>query len=450
MVSVCEKNETRLSNAMPNLRYISTNGTRYTSQADNEAEIDTVAQACITALTTPLTEEESYSGIYELPPEPIYLYQGNSYEEAMDAYQGNLTRSATIASAEFTDGSPIQLPTEELVEKMLAGTSHAPDEVVGSLGPLYNEATVKIVAINGVMAGCEPESMPLLLALTECLANTDIAEANAGAGGWFNFAVVVNGPIAQEISLNDGGPDLSGPAPLTPGVPANTSIGRFLRLMMINVGGTEPGVLEGKGTGNPHKTSIVLAEDGQSPWPAFSSSSAIGLPDGESTVSLFVTWGDIIQGNNSIYQGPQSSDEEVLLQEILGSDVEAAKNLSRPQQGLVLFLTTPKAQALAEAGFTREDVQHWISTHCVDTYADASARGLGKGVAGTVFTIQGKPIWETGSWPEEWSAPDFDPQTVVQWFPHEEAISVIVGLRGANSVLMNGNPRWSVSVEPWR
>ena len=451
MMSVCEDNATMDSNSMPFLRYVVSNGSRYTSDAETKAELTRTAEECIKALLEPLTEQEKFAGSYDLPELPKYLYQGDSYAEAMNAFVGNLNENASfIAGADYTDGSPIQLPTEELVEAMLAGTSHSADETVGKLGPLYNNATVQTVAVNAVMAGCQPAYMPLLLAITECMANVDIAEANAGAGGWFHFAVLVNGPIAAEIGLNDGGPDLAGSAPLTQGVVANTTIGRFVRLMMVNVGGTQVGSLEAKGTGNPHKTSIILAEDAQSPWPAFSSKDAIGLEDGESTISFFVCWGDILQGNNSTYAGPASSDDDMLIQEILGSSVEGIKGLSRPQQGVVMFITTPKAQELAEAGFSREDVVHWISTHCVDTYADANARGLGKGVAGSLFTIQGVPIWETGSWPAEWSAEGFDKQTVVQWYPNEDAISLIVGMRGANALYMNGNPRWSVNVDPWR
>lgn len=441
---------------MPNNRYIVTNGTRFNTAAENEAEIARVAEALIKGLSDPLTEEEKYSGPYELPKHPYYLYEGNSYIDAMAAYEGDLTRhdeDGYVAAPQYTDGSAIQLPTDELVEAMLAATERDRDELVsegteyGGMGPGYDPITVLNVAVNGVMAGCKPEYMPVLLAITEAMCNTYIQEALAGAGGYFSFGVVVSGPIGKEIGMNDG---VAGASGLTPGILANTTIGRFIRLMMINCGGTEPGALEAKGAGTPLKTSVVVYESETSPWPALTSTKPIGLEDGESTVAFFVNWGDILYAYNAntVYTGPESSEEEMLIQKTLGNPAELAKNMTRPQQGLFMLVGQNNAVKLSDAGFSREDVVHWISTHIVDTYEDAYARGLGKGVAGTHFKIQGVPIWETGNWPEEWSDPDFDPQTIVQWFPNEDAISLVVS--GQREVIMNGNPRWSVYVDPWR
>jgi hypothetical protein len=218
--------------------------------------------------------------------------------------------------------------------------------------------------------------------------------------------------------------------------------------MQINVGGNEPGNMEAKAMGNPHKTSVVVYESRESPWPAFSSTKPIGLEDGKSTVSYFISWGDMQYGNNSSYRGPESSEAEMLIQKTIGGLIEGTKGLARPQQGLLFYMSTPIAKTLAEGGFSREDVVRWISNHAVDTYEDANARGLGTGVAGTHFVIQGKPIWETGNWPEEWSKPDFDKKTIVKWYPNEDAISIVVGMNVC--MFQNGNPRWSTYVDPWK
>ena len=72
----------------------------------------------------------------------------------------------------WTDFLPVVLPTEEMVNDMLKGTSHDPDEVVGKMSPTntgtyfeYWTFTVKDVAVNAVMAGCKPEYLPMLLAV---------------------------------------------------------------------------------------------------------------------------------------------------------------------------------------------------------------------------------------------------------------------------------------------
>ena len=68
----------------------------------------------------------------------------------------------------WTDFLPVVLPTEERVEAMLAGTSHARDEVVGRMRPTafreFWEFTVEKVAVNAVMAGARPEYLPVILA----------------------------------------------------------------------------------------------------------------------------------------------------------------------------------------------------------------------------------------------------------------------------------------------
>src|SRR5215218_3863472 len=100
----------------------------------------------------------------------------------------------------WTNHLPIVLPTEERVAAMLAGTSHAPDEIVGKLQPTnYRELwefTVEKVAVNAVMAGADPSYLPVLLAL----ASTGITARNSSTSSMASMAVV-NGPIAKEIAM---------------------------------------------------------------------------------------------------------------------------------------------------------------------------------------------------------------------------------------------------------
>jgi len=413
----------------------------------NEKTAQTVS-ASVNALTKPLTDKEKYSGEFKLPPEPRILFTG-TYEEATSFLEGDLSRfTETAGVAEYTDGSPVKLPTEEAVARMLEGTSHKPDEVVGPLLPSKNPATVQVVAVNGVMAGCKPEYMPVLLALTEAMVHTDIAEALFGASGWFRFGAVVCGPIAKEIGMNHGGPGHSGPAPLTPAVPANTSIGRFIRLMMVNVGEMVAGVNEAKGTGNPAKTSFVVAENAdESPWPQMSTD--WGFKDGENTVTFFVFWGGMLGGCRGQYVGPPVPESEKIFVKQLGPMVTKAKGLERHQQGLILCLSVSQAQALAKAGYSRQDVKRWFSNHCVDPLRVAKTQGLGGGVVGTLFSIQGVPVTPTGNWPPEWKDANFDPNTVVQYYPNPDAITIIV-FASHYAPIMNGTPRWTVAIDKWR
>lgn len=441
MESVAKKHSVTKDVALPYARIV----IDATRGKGGEATSKTVS-ACVDALTRPLAGKETYSGEFKLPPEPRILFTG-TYEEAMAFLEGDLSKfTQTTGAAQYTDGSPVKLPTEEAVARMLEGTSHKPDEVVGPLRPSMNPATVEAIAVNAVMAGCKPQYMPLLLALTEAMVNTDIAEASFGASGWFRFGAVVNGPIAKEIGLNTGGPGLSGPSPLTPGVPANTSIARFIRLIMVNIGEVEAGVNEAKGVGNPAKTSFVLAEaSDESPWPQMSTD--WGFKDGENTVTFFVFWGDMLAGVRQQYAGPES--EKTIVKE-LGKLAEGAKGLSRSQQGLVICTNPAQAQELAKAGYSRKDVKKWFSDHCVDPFHKAKQMGLGSGVVGTLFSIQGVPLTPTGNWPPEWKDPKFDRNTIVKYYPNPDAITIVCFTSSNYNIIMNGTPRWSVAIDKWR
>ena len=442
MISVCKKQMVSASVAMPALRGVTV--TRGLTQAPKEKEAQAKVTEIVKNLTHPLTAQERYEGKYEFPKEPRTLYTG-TLEQVQDFLRGDISKYVTTAPhAEYTDGSPVMPPTEAAVKRMLAGTSQKPNKVIGPLLPFNGIATVETVAINAVMAGCQPEYMPMLLALTENLAKVEIAEALQGAQGWYAFMVVACGPFSKEIGLNTGGPNLSGPAPLTPGVPANTTIGRFLRLMQINVGGIEPGESEAKGLGNPFKTSIVLAEaNDESPWKQLSAD--FGFKDKSSTVSLIIAWGDVLSGFRA---SPAQSASKDIRESRLTPIATASKYLSRPQQGLIVLMSPQEAKNLQKAGYSKEDVKEWIWEHATDPWGIAKNIGLGQGVTRSVFSIQGVPL---AMFPNEWKNPNFPEDNIVKYYPSLKHISIIVGpSSGYLGCIMNGSPRWTTAIDKWR
>ena len=64
----------------------------------------------------------------------------------------------------WSDGLPLVPPTKARVKHMLTGTARDAIEVLGHCAPMYGEVTVEKVAINAVMAGCEPKHLRLVLA----------------------------------------------------------------------------------------------------------------------------------------------------------------------------------------------------------------------------------------------------------------------------------------------
>jgi hypothetical protein len=180
----------------------------------------------------------------------------------------------------WTDFLPIILPTEERVARMLKGTSHPPDKVVGRLRPAsfreFWEFTVEKVAVNAVMAGARPEYLPVILALAA-------SGVTARSSSTTSLATIslVNGPIRNEIGMN------SGIGALGPYSHANATIGRAYGLLSQNLqGGSEPGENYMGSLGNWYAYSAVFAENEErSPWEPFHVEH--GYKKTDSTVSVF-------------------------------------------------------------------------------------------------------------------------------------------------------------------
>ena len=160
------------------------------------------------------------------------------------------------------DGLIMAPPTPEAVQRMLRHTHRAPAEVVATIAPGMGSATVEYIAIQGVMAGCYPEYLPLLIAAAEAVAASQFhlqaiqATTNPSAV-W----LIVNGPIAQWLEVN------SGAGCLGPGTWANATLGRALRLMLLNIGGAWPGEMDKATQGQPAKYTFCCAEnEAASPW----------------------------------------------------------------------------------------------------------------------------------------------------------------------------------------
>jgi hypothetical protein len=366
----------------------------------------------------------------------------------------------TAPHAEYTDGLPVIPPTQDRVARMLKGTRHKPDEVIGQLAPLNGIATVEKAAINAVMAGARPEYMPVLLALTEAMAKDGGAQNSAqGGSGIFSYSIVINGPVAREIGINSGGPQLSGPAPLSPGVPANMVIGRFMRLMQVNIAGIEPGVSEAKGIGSTRKTSLVIAEaNDESPWPQLSADLGIGFKDKENTLTLFSGWSDSLSAFGPTLKDfgttkAQMSNPDVLAR-YLTCVADSAPALARPAMGLLYMMSPALAQEIAKAGYSRKDVQKWIYENTVAPWGKIKRQPW---ITFTMFepaeslSVQGKPM---PLYLREDYAPNMPDDKLVKYFAAPEAISVVVGpgtpLPQVWTVIMNAHPRWTVAVDKWR
>jgi hypothetical protein len=222
----------------------------------------------ISALTRPLTQEEKKAGkmFTEKPPR---ITLSGTLEEVQDYFYKH----------RWTDGLPIIPPTEKKVKEMLKGTSHSPDEIVTSLmHPEELTVTVEKAAVVGVMAGCRPEYMPALLAITETYGNP-VFTHSARSESSFSIMTFFNGPIRNELNMNPSANALG------PGNQANAAIGRFLNLAVIALGGSAPVANNMSVFGTPARYSFCFPEyEEESPWEPFHVS--MGYNPQESVVSL--------------------------------------------------------------------------------------------------------------------------------------------------------------------
>ena len=128
----------------------------------------------------------------------------------------------------WSDGLPIIPPTPARVAEFLKYTDYKADDVIAAIPPTYRKATAKLVAVNGVMSGCPPEYMPILLAFTKAMTDGDFRRTLASTHAWTPYCFL-NGPLARQLELDCGQGEISNIR--------NAKIGRFINLAMLNLGG---------------------------------------------------------------------------------------------------------------------------------------------------------------------------------------------------------------------
>ena len=162
----------------------------------------------------------------------------------------------------WTDGLPIVPPTESGVARFLAAVRLAAGDVVGIEPVRRRRISAEKVAIAALMAGCLPEYMPVVVAIVKamCIAEFNLHGCTASTGGSAPL-IVVNGPIRHDLAMNTTHNAFANCAR------ANASIGRSIRLLILNVLGGIPGQLDRSTLGHPGKFTFCLAEDEEdSPW----------------------------------------------------------------------------------------------------------------------------------------------------------------------------------------
>ncbi|MPZ43255.1 MAG: hypothetical protein GEV05_07630 [Betaproteobacteria bacterium] len=259
---------------------------------------------------------------------------------------------------DYSDGLPVIPPTHEAVETFLRHSDHKPDEMLGVLLPDNRAATVWSIAVNGVMAGCRPEHMPILVALIEAMCDSRYGVEHSGNTPGGDTLIILNGPIIKQLGFNYT------QGALRDGFLPNTSIGRFWRLYLRNVAGFLPHRTDKATFGNTWRVVLaenedVLREIGWEP-----NSVEMGYVAGDNTVTVAR-----YTGGGSLSSVSGSTPEELL--PYVADSVQRFNNWQvtfTTSHGMgtlrpLVVLSPILARTLAKAGWSKLDVKRYLFEH---------------------------------------------------------------------------------------
>ena len=248
----------------------------------------------------------------------------------------------------WSDGLPIVPPTAARVEAMLAYCDRPLDQPLGLVAPRYGAATPLRLAANAVMAGCKPQYFPLVMHAIEALVDErfNLYGVNATTHPCTTM-IVVNGPLAKEIRMN------SGHNAFGPGNQANATIGRAVRLAMLNIGGATPAAGDMATYGTPAKYTFCAAEnEDESPWEPLQVE--LGYERDVSLVSVF--------GAESLHNmNDHESITGIGLLKMMAGVVSATGANNLYFDGAPAFVFGPEhAKTIAQDGYSKADVKKYL------------------------------------------------------------------------------------------
>ncbi|MBI2907139.1 MAG: hypothetical protein HYX92_05725 [Chloroflexi bacterium] len=257
----------------------------------------------------------------------------------------------------WTDGLPIIPPTARRVRAMLAHTKRPPSEVLGQMPPSEEDITVESVAVNAVMAGCAPEYFPLALAAVEASLDPKFNLRKAVTTTVSTWPLmIVNGPIIKELSLNHGWGVLGS------GFRSNATIGRVLTLCVTTVGGLRPGFGENKPTCTPLRYGLCIAEDEEASG-LLPLHVELGFKRDESVVTLIeLTNPMMLHFPKITFAASAVGWLSVIARPIAECAATAGAGAEIGREGTKQLLMIPPvmAQRLAQDGWSKDDVRHFL------------------------------------------------------------------------------------------
>lgn len=248
----------------------------------------------------------------------------------------------------FSDGLPVVPPTPRKIDAVLERLGGDPERVETRVPPRWGNLTRRVLAINIVMAGCLPEYAPVVRAAM--LALCDQAFNLHGVQATTHMAsplLVVNGPIRRAIGMN-AGCNVFGS-----GNRANATIGRAIRLILLNVGGGWPGDLDKSTLGHPGKYTYCIAEnEEESPFAPYHVERGYQAED--STVFLIAA-----EPPHSV-TNHVANDAQGILDSIVSAMSTIANNNAVSSGHCAVVLGPEHAATIGKQGWKRQDVRSYL------------------------------------------------------------------------------------------
>ena len=270
-----------------------------------------------------------------------------------------------FTAQELSDGLPVVPPTRARIDAFLRCCDRDPDEVLGIILPDSRAATVWSVAVNGVMAGCRPQYMPLLIALAEAMADPYYGVEHSGNTPGGETLIMLNGPIAAQLGFN------CEQGVMRDGIQANTSVGRFWRLYLRNIAGFLPGKNDKATFGNTWR--VVVPENepfvAQIGWQPMSVDMGFNAGDNTVTIARYTGGNHVssVSGSTPEALMPYIADAVVKQHSWqLMFSVGQGKGTLRP----LILLGPIIAETLAQGGWSKADVRQYLYDHARVTAAE--------------------------------------------------------------------------------
>ena len=247
------------------------------------------------------------------------------------------------------DGLPLVAPTPERVEAMLTALGDVdPDEVVAVLPPRSGAATRRMIAVNAVLAGCQPAQLAVLVAAVRALGDpaVNLRGVNATTHPVAPL-LIVHGQAAIDGGFN------AGTGAFGPGNRANATTGRALRLILLHIAGATPGPGDASTQGGPAKYSYCVAENvAESPWGGYAASRGIEAP---SAVTIHCG-----EAPHNVHDMENATPSRIL-DKVASAMTSLGQNNACISQGEYFVLLCPEhAATISEAGWSRDDVSRYL------------------------------------------------------------------------------------------